>query len=118
MKHWYLSGVVLLLVIVCGGALAAFVNRAPSQEMARESLDLLKAMAHRSATAHTYIGACLTAIASAKRLEGRKDVLTASVEQSWDEAAARCRGLASAICEQPAVQAPQEACSRIAISTL
>jgi hypothetical protein len=117
MKHWSLGALVLLLVVLCGGAVA-FVSRAPAEEVARESLDLLKAMAYRSPTAHTYIGACLTAIASAKRVEGRKGVLTAAVERSWGEAAARCQGLAKAICEQPAVQAPHEACNRIATSTL
>lgn len=114
MKQWYWVAPAVALVAVCGGgALAAFGSRAPAQEIARESLDLLKAMRARTATAHAYVASCVTAIAVAKRQEGRKDVPPASVEGTWTEAAGRCRGLANTLCNAWATEAPREACNRI-----
>jgi hypothetical protein len=102
----------LALVALCGAAFAGFGSGAPPEEVARESLDLLKAMGHRSSTAHTYVGTCVTAIASAKRLEARRGS-TKSVHVLWERAASRCRGMANTVCELSAAEAPREACNRI-----
>ncbi|HET8747041.1 MAG TPA: hypothetical protein VFM98_15685 [Ramlibacter sp.] len=113
MKHGFLGALMALLVAVCSGAAAGFGTPAAPQEIARESLDLLKTMARRSTTAHTYVGTCVTAIAHAKRYEDRSDVVTAKLESIWAEAAGRCRGLASRVCATPALEAPRDACNRI-----
>jgi hypothetical protein len=97
----------LALLALCGAAFAGFGNGAPAQEVARESLDLLKVMGHRSSTAHTYIGSCVTAIAHAKRLETRKDVESASLKAVWTHAAGRCRGMANTVCNLSALEAPR-----------
>jgi hypothetical protein len=102
----------LALVALCGAAFAGFGNGAPPEEVARESLDLLKVMGHRSSTAHTYIGTCVTAIASAKRLDARKGS-SKSVHVLWEHAASRCRGMANTVCDLSAVEAPRDACNRI-----
>jgi len=102
-----------LLVLAGGAAFAGFGNAAPPQEVARQSLDLLKTMGPRSATAHTYIGTCVTAIAHAKRLEGRKATEAAALDAVWMQAAGRCRGMASTVCSLTALEAPREACNRI-----
>jgi len=107
----YWSG--LLLVVACGGAVAAFASRAPAEQVAWESLDLLKAMGSRSATAHTYIASCVTAIAAAKRLEDRKDAGSAAVHGSWTRAAGYCRTLANAVCDLRPQDAPAPACNRV-----
>jgi hypothetical protein len=96
---------------LCGGAVAAFGSRPPAQEVARESLDLLKAMSMRSS--HAYVASCVTAIAAAKRHELRKDANTASVRETWTHAAGQCRGLATTVCDVWALEAPRDACSRI-----
>jgi hypothetical protein len=103
----------LALLALCGAAFAGFGSAAPAQELARESLDLLKVMGPRSTTAHTYIGTCITAIAEAKRLEGRKDMERASLHAVWLQAAGRCRGMASTVCDLSALEAPRAACRRI-----
>ena len=113
MKQWYLAAPVLGLVAVCGGAMASLASRAPAQEIARESLDLLKAMRVHSATAQTYVGSCVTAIAAAKRHEVRKDATPAAVRGTWTAAAGRCRGMASTVCDVWGAVAPREACNRI-----
>jgi len=113
MKQRSLGGLVVLLGVVCGGALAGFGASAPAQEVARESLDLLKTMARRSSTAHTYVGVCVTAIARAKRYEDRGDAVAATLRAIWAEAAGHCRGMAGTVCDTPALQAPREACDRI-----
>jgi len=114
MKQWYLAAPLVALVAVGGGgALASFGSRAPAQEIARESLDLLKAMRGRTATAQAYVASCVTAIAVAKRHEGRKNVSPTSVDGTWTEAAGRCRGLANTLCNAAALDAPREACNRI-----
>ena len=113
MKQWYLAAPLLGLVAVCGGALASFGSRAPAQEVARESLDLLKVMRGRSPTAHSYVASCITAIAEAQRLELRKDVPPASVQGTWSAAAGRCRGMATTLCNVWALEAPRDACNRI-----
>ena len=105
--------VVLAVLALCGATYAGFGSAAPAEEVARESLDLLKAMGDRSTAAHTYIGTCVTAIARAKRIEGRKDMPGASIQAIWVQAADNCRGMASTVCELSVVEAPQEACSRI-----
>ena len=105
--------VALLLVALCGAAFAGFGSGAPAEEVARESLDLLKAMGHRSSTAHTYVGSCVTAIAVAKRFEARRDAPSASVHAVWIQTAGRCRGMANTVCELSANEAPRDACSRI-----
>jgi hypothetical protein len=101
------------LIAVCSAAFAGFGSGAPAQEVARESLDLLKAMSHRSATARTYIGTCVTAIAHAKRFEGRKDSQDGAVHAVWIQAAGNCRGMANTVCDLSALEAPREACNRI-----
>jgi hypothetical protein len=111
MKRWLLA--VLVLVAVCGGAFAAFGSRGPLQEIARESLDLLKAMGSRSPVAHAYVASCVTAIAAAKRHEDRRDASEASLHGVWTHAAGSCRGMADAVCEALTLEAPREACSRI-----
>ncbi|MEJ8838922.1 hypothetical protein [Ramlibacter sp. AN1133] len=103
----------LALLALCGAAFAGFGSGAPAQEVARESLDLLKAMGHRSSTAHTYVGTCVTAIAHAKRYEVRKDAPNASIRAVWVQAAGHCRGMANTVCDLSALQAPREACNRI-----
>ena len=103
----------LVLVALCGAAFAGFGSGAAPEEVARESLDLLKEMGHRSSTAHTYIGTCVTAIAHAKRFEARKDAPSASVHEAWTQAAGRCRGMATTVCELSALEAPRDACNRI-----
>ena len=103
----------LALLALCGAAYAGFASGAPAQEVARESLDLLKAMGHRSSTAHTYIGVCITAIAHAKRLEGRKDEPDATIRAMWMQAAGSCRGMANTVCDLSSLEAPREACNRI-----
>ena len=113
MKQWYLAAPVLGLVAVCGGALASFGSRAPAQEVARESLDLLKTMRARSATAQSYVASCVTAIAAAQRQAVRKDSSPAVIHGTWNEAAGRCRGMANTVCEVWALEAPREACNRI-----
>jgi hypothetical protein len=101
------------LLALCGGAFAGFGSGAPAQEVARESLELLKTMAPRSSTAHTYIGTCVTAIAHAKRMETRKDTAGSSLQAIWVQAAGRCRGMANTVCDLSALEAPREACNRI-----
>jgi hypothetical protein len=101
----------VVLAALCGGAMAAFGGRPPAQEVARESLDLLKAMSMRSS--HSYVASCVTAIAAAKRRELRKDATKASVQETWMHAAGQCRGLANTVCDMWAVEAPREACNRI-----
>jgi hypothetical protein len=113
MKQWFVGLPVVGLLAVCGGALASFGSPAPAQEVARESLDLLKAMRAHSATAQSYVASCITAIAVAKRQEVRKNASPANVQGTWTAAAGRCRGLASTVCEVWAQQAPREACMRI-----
>ena len=103
----------LALLALCGAASAGFGTGAPAQEVARESLDLLKAMGPRSSTAHTYIGTCVTAIAHAKRLESRKDTVDATLQAVWLKAAGSCRGMANTVCDLSALEAPREACNRI-----
>jgi hypothetical protein len=103
----------LALIALCGAAFAGFGSGAPAEEVARESLDLLKAMGNRSSTAHTSIGVCVTAIAHAKRVEGRKGAPSASVHAVWVQAAGRCRGMANTVCDLSALEAPREACGRI-----
>lgn len=102
-----------LLAALCGGAMAALGARVPPQEVARESLDLLKAMSGRSATSHNYVASCVTAIAAAKRREQRKDATKVAVRDSWAHAAGQCRGMANTVCDVWALEAPREACNRI-----
>src|SRR5215510_10511611 len=99
MKRWSWGGLVFLLIAVCGGALAGFGNPAPVQEVARESLDLLKAMGPSSPAARNYVGACVTAIAHAKRLEDRNEAPSSTVRVTWLQAAGRCRGMANTVCD-------------------
>jgi hypothetical protein len=101
----------LVLAALCGGAVAAFGNRPPAQEVARESLDLLKQMSMRSS--QRYVASCVTAIAAAKRHELRNEATKASVGQTWTHAAGECRGLANTVCDVWASEAPREACDRI-----
>jgi hypothetical protein len=103
----------LALVVLCSAAFAGFGTGAPAQEVARESLDLLKSMGPRNATAHTYLSACVTAIAQAKRVEGRRDAGGMSIHRVWTEAAGRCRGMANAVCDVAPLEAPHAACNRI-----
>jgi hypothetical protein len=70
-------------------------------------------MGQRDARAHTYVSACITAIAQAKRVEGRRDAGGLSIHRVWTEAAGRCRGMANAVCDVAALQAPRTACNRI-----
>jgi hypothetical protein len=109
----YLWGSGVLLAALCSAAMAAFGARAPAQEVARESLDLLKAMSVRSATSHNYVASCVTAIAAAKRREQRKDANRTSVQHTWAHAAGQCRGMANTVCDVWALEAPRDACSRI-----
>jgi len=101
----------LVLAALCGGGVAAFGSRPPAQEVARESLDLLKLMSLRSS--QRYVASCVTAIAAAKRYELRKDVTPGSVGQTWTHAAGECRGLANTVCDVWAREAPRETCDRI-----
>jgi len=101
------------LLALAGAAFAGFGTAAPAQEVARESLEFLKVMGTHNATAHTSVGTCVTAIAHAKRLEGRKGLTSAALEAVWLQAAGTCRGLANTVCDLPAVDAPREACHRI-----
>ena len=103
----------LALVSLSGAAAVGFGSGAPAEEVARESLDLLKEMGNRSSTAHTYIGTCVTAIAHAKRYEVRKDAPNASIRAVWVQAAGHCRSMAATVCDLSSLQAPREACSRI-----
>lgn len=103
----------LALVALGGAAFAGFGAGAPPEDVARESLDLLKAMRQHSALAETYLAGCVTAIAYAKRLETRKEAGTELVRSVWLETAGRCRGMANAVCDASALQAPHEACNRI-----
>lgn len=108
-----LSWSVTAIVALGGAVFTGFGSGAPAQQVAGESLDLLKAMGQRSAAAHGYIAACVTAIAYAKRFEGRKDATTATVDGVWVQAAGRCRGMANTVCDAAALEAPREACNRI-----
>jgi hypothetical protein len=111
MKRMFLSAVVP--VMLSGGACAEPHRGALAQEVARESLDLLKEMAVTTPTARTYLGTCVTAIARAKRLEAREDSLPDVIDGSWRQAAGQCRGMANVVCDVEALEAPRPACNRI-----
>ena len=95
------------LTLVLGGA------RSGKSRHAEALIEMVPAPWTYLATAQAYVASCVTAIAVAKRHEGRKNVSPTSVDGTWTEAAGRCRGLANTLCNAAALDAPREACNRI-----
>jgi ammonia channel protein AmtB len=102
-----------MVALVLAGSVVYDIVRAPvtDREAARESLDLLKAMA-ASGTGQVHVSSCVAAIAGAVRLETREDVGAAAVQRGWHEAAGRCHVMLHVLCSGGAGPAGhEEACT-------
>lgn len=100
------------LALACAGAFALWRAPMPEREAARESLDLLHAVALQRAGGQAHVSNCVTAIADASRFETRVDAAQAAVHAAWQQAAGRCARMLDALCEGAPAEAAHDACGQ------